>query len=227
MAANTWRDKYALTREQNIFLAKKKWDENIYCGMKMEGRNVTFPETQTILSGVNVARVSLNDVQAILNMRDAWRYLLTSINAPLSLDELCRLNGFVSRNESLAWGVLRTGAVGIAGVSWRPPVPDADEAVAELNATLERALRAETGATETALDVFLWGARRQLFWDGNKRTFLLAANKLLIAGGGGILTVRDAQMVKFNSLLSGYYESGSGDELKKFLYENAIDGINF
>ena len=29
-------DKYNLTPEQNLFLAKKKWDENVYCGMRME-----------------------------------------------------------------------------------------------------------------------------------------------------------------------------------------------
>ncbi len=29
-------DKYKLTREQSVFLAKKKMDENIYCGMKMK-----------------------------------------------------------------------------------------------------------------------------------------------------------------------------------------------
>lgn len=35
-------DKYQLTPEQSLFLAKKKWDENVYCGMKMENRAVTL-----------------------------------------------------------------------------------------------------------------------------------------------------------------------------------------
>ena len=38
-----YADKYHLTPEQSRFLAKKKWDENVYCGMKMENRAVTFP----------------------------------------------------------------------------------------------------------------------------------------------------------------------------------------
>ena len=42
-------DKFHLTPEQSLFLAKKKWDENVYCGMKMENRAVTFPQTRTIL----------------------------------------------------------------------------------------------------------------------------------------------------------------------------------
>ena len=66
-----FKDKYILAKEQSLFLAKKKWDENIYCGMKMENRNITFPQTQTILNGVNVPGVTLDDIQAVLNMRDA------------------------------------------------------------------------------------------------------------------------------------------------------------
>ena len=34
----TYADRYHLTPEQSRFLAKKKWDENVYCGMKMENR---------------------------------------------------------------------------------------------------------------------------------------------------------------------------------------------
>ena len=77
---NLFQDKYNLTPEQNLFLAKKKWDENVYCGMKMENRNITFPQTQTILNGVNVPNVTLDDIQAVLNMRDAWKYLLKTVN---------------------------------------------------------------------------------------------------------------------------------------------------
>ena len=29
-----FKDKFHLTPEQSLFLAKKKWDENAYCGMK-------------------------------------------------------------------------------------------------------------------------------------------------------------------------------------------------
>ena len=65
-----YKDKYHLTKEQSLFLAKKKWDENVYCGMRMENRAVTFPQTKTILNGVNVPNVQLDDIQAILNMRD-------------------------------------------------------------------------------------------------------------------------------------------------------------
>ncbi|GHV78263.1 hypothetical protein AGMMS49944_00540 [Spirochaetia bacterium] len=217
-------DKFKLTREQSLFLAKKKWDENIYCGMKMENRNVTFPETQTILQGVNVGHVALDDIQAILNMRDAWRYLLDTLDETLDMAAVCALNGLVSRNESLAWGVLRTGKVGISGTTYVPPIPDAEKAQCELAAL---ARNGGKSPTEKALDIFLWGTRAQLFWDGNKRTSLLAANKMLVQAGSGVLTITDSFLQDFNRLLTRYYDSGDGGDLKQFLYDKAIDGIEF
>lgn len=219
---NNYPDKYHLTTEQSLFLAKKKWDENVYCGMRMENRAVTFPQTKTILNGVNVPNVQLDDIQAILNMRDAWRYLLDTVNDELTLEYICKLNSFIARNEALEWGKLRTGTVGISGTDYVPPVPSQNGVERELNAIMSK----DTTVTENALDVFLWGTRGQLFWDGNKRTSMTAANKILIASGVGMLTITDKHMEEFNTLLLDYYNTGEGDKLKRFLYDNCIQGLS-
>ena len=217
-----FKDKYHLTPQQSIFLAKKKWDENIYCGMKMENRAVTFPQTQTILNGVNVPNVQLDDIQAILNMRDAWRYLVKTINETVTLAYLCKLNEFIARNESLEWGVLRTGTVGISGTEYVPPVPIYEQVEESLLALVNNT---EMTATEKALEAFAWGARGQFFWDGNKRTSMTLANKLFVSAGAGILTITDRHMEQFNTLLLHYYNTGDSSDLKEFLYRNAIQGI--
>lgn len=219
---NQYTDKYHLTKEQSLFLAKKKWDENVYCGMKMENRAVTFPQTKTILEGVNVPNVHLDDIQAILNMRDAWRYMLQTMDEPLTLEYICKLNDFVARNEALEWGKLRTGRVSISGTDYIPPVPQ-QEAVEEQLAVILNMV--DTTATEKALNAFVWGARGQLFWDGNKRTSLLIANKILLNAGAGMLTIREQNMEQFNTLLVDYYNTGNVDGLKAFLYEYAIQGL--
>ena len=216
-----YKDKYHLTPEQSAFLAKKKWDENVYCGMRMENRAVTFPQTKTILNGVNVPNVQLDDIQAILNMRDAWRFLLQTVDEPLTLAYVCKLNGFIARNEALEWGKLRTGTVGISGTEYMPPVPSENGAESDLAAILSR----HTTGTEKALAAFLWGTRAQLFWDGNKRTSMTVANKILISAGAGILTITDQRMEQFNALLLDYYNTGEGEALKLFLYSNCIQGI--
>ena len=216
-----FQDKYKLTPEQSAFLAKKKWDENVYCGMKMENRAVTFPQTRTILNGVNVPNVHLDDIQAILNMRDAWKYLMGSIEAPLTLEYICKINEFIARNEALAWGTLRTGSVGISGTDYLPPIPDKNAVEAQLAEIMGK----DSTATEKALEAFVWGARGQFFWDGNKRTSLTVANKILLMNGAGIMTITDAHMERFNVLLLEYYNTGKADDLKRFLYDNAIQGI--
>ena len=216
-----FQNRFHMTPEQSLFFAKKRWDENVYCGMKMENRAVTFPQTKTILEGVNVPGVQLDDIQAILNMRDAWKYLLKTVNEPLTFDYWCKFNEYIARNEALEWGKLRTGNVGISGTDYMPPIPQKQDTERELLDIL----RDDTTATEQALNAFAWGTRGQFFWDGNKRTSLMLANKILIVAGAGILTITDKYIEKFNTVLLDYYNTGDSDELKVFLYENAIHGL--
>lgn len=217
-----FEDRFHLTPEQSLFLAKKKWDENVYCGMKMENRAVTFPQTQTILNGVNVPNVQLDDIQAILNMRDAWKFLLSTVNEEVTFEYWCKLNEYIARNEALEWGELRTGNVGISGTDYEPPIPNKEKTIKELENILSTP---DVSATDKALEAFVWGARGQFFWDGNKRTSLMLANKILVSSGSGIMTITDKYMEQFNTLLLNYYNTGESEELKQFLYKNAIQGI--
>ena len=219
----TYTDRYHLTPEQSRFLAKKKWDENVYCGMKMENRAVTFPQTKTILEGVNVPGVQIDDIQAILNMRDAWRFLIGSIDEDVTLEYVCKLNGFIARNEALEWGKLRAGSVAISGTDYTPPVPQEAAVRAELAAILA----ADTSATEKALTAFCWGTRGQLFWDGNKRTAMLAANHIMIANGCGLILVPEKEIETFQTVLLDYYNHDTLDNAKQFIYSICIKGIDF
>lgn len=211
-----------MTLEQNLFLAKRNLVDNIYNSAKLEGCNVTFPETQTILDGVNVGSVKLDDITTILNLRDAWRFITTTIDEPFSLEYLCRINEHVSRNESIDWGKLRTGKVGISGTEYIPPIPNKDTVIAGLS-KIEQIER----DTEKAITLFLWACRSQLFWDGNKRTSTIAANKILIAAGEGILTIKDRDVIEFNKRLLEYYNTGDVSVLNQWLYDNCIVGIEF
>ena len=215
-------DRYTLSRAQSLFLAKKLWDENVYCGMRMVNRNVTFPQTRTIIEGINVPGVSLDDITAILNMRDAWKHVLSSVDEKLDVAYICTLNSFIARNEALEWGVLRYGRVGISGTDHVPPVPVPAQTESDIHAIV----CSYDSATERALELFCYITYNQLFWDGNKRTALVAANKLLISKGSGFLTVREQDMPQFNNLLTQMYNSGNKTELKRFLWSHAITGLD-
>lgn len=215
------RDKFKHTKDENIFLAKKLLVENVYCGIKMEGSKITFPETKTILNGVNVPHATIDDIQSILNMRDAWKYVLSDPDQTFNLEFVCKVNEHVARNESLEWGKLRTGTVGISGTDYKPELPNREKAVKWISNLLCKNI----STTEKAIEYFLWGARSQLFWDGNKRTSLICANKIMISGRAGLLTISDRNMATFNHLLTEYYESADNAKIKLFLYETSIKGI--
>ena len=147
---------------------------------------------------------------------------LCAIILPLTVEYICKLNELIARNEALEWGMLRRGTVGISGTDYKPPVPEYQTVQAELEAIMSK----DTTVTEKALNAFVWGARGQFFWDGNKRTSLIVANKILLMHGVGIMTVTDKHMEHFNMLLLDYYNTGNADGLKLFLYENAIQGLD-
>lgn len=216
------KDKYNLTLEQNIFLAKRNLVDNIYANARMEGLNITFPETKTILEGVNVPNLKIDEIQCILNLRDAWKYLINNIHADFNLDFISKINELVARNESIAWGVLRQGGVQITGTDYIPEIPDEEDVKKQVNNILQI-----ENATERAIEYMLYGMRSQLFWDGNKRTSTICANKIMIENGCGIIKVPDNKLKDFTVLLSEFYSTNSKEKIKQFLFDNCIDGIVF
>ena len=124
--------------------------------------------------------------------------MLTVLLNTVNEEYWCKLNEYIARNEALEWGKLRTGTVSISGTNYVPPVPEKEKTIEELKNILSST---SSSATDKALEAFTWGARGQFFWDGNKRTSLLLANKILVSSGAGIMTITDKYMEQFNSLL--------------------------
>ena len=193
-----------LTREQNLFLAKKTFVELVYNTAYIEGCNVTFPQTQTIIDGAVVNGVAVNDIQTVLNLRDAWKYCIENVDTTIDLDYICKINEFVSRNESLQWGVLRNGKVGVG--DYIPTIPIKEEVLKEIDR-----INAIEDAEERAFEYFSYICKQQLFWDGNKRTATIVASKILIESGNGILTIGKDHAEEFNITLNNWYLK---DELK-------------
>ena len=115
-----------------------------------------------------------------------------------------------------------TGNVQITGTDYIPPVPVQSDIEEEIN----QILKIES-VTERAIEYMLYGMRKQLFWDGNKRTSTICANKIMIENGAGIIKVPDSKLEEFNVLLSEYYSTNNNSKIKEFIYDNCIDGIIF
>jgi len=218
------RNKYALTSEQNLFLAKKTMAANIYYAGKFENLNTTFPQTETIVKGLSVAGVTTYEVQVILNMKNAWAYVLAHIDQTFDIDVLCKINGYVAYNESLEWGVFRNGKVGISGVAYEPSIPVRENVISEVSALFANPLLSDT---YKGIHFMMYAMRTQIFWDGNKRTAMIAANMWLTRRGLGLISVTDAHFEAFNVRLSKFYETNDYAVLDDFIYENCLYGIDF
>ena len=211
------QEKYHLSKEQNLFLAKEELVSNIYNSARLEGINITYEETKKVLEGLNVPNLRLDKINCILNLRDVWNFALSNIDADITLDFICKVNSFVSRNESLEWGVLRTGKVGINGVDYIPNIPEREDVIVNIENILK-----EENITSRSLNLMLYLMRSQLFWDGNKRTAMIVANKLLISNGCGIISIKEDDINEFNKLLTEYYNTGNKEKIIPFLYDKCI-----
>lgn len=215
-------NKYNMTQEHNIFLAKRNLVDNIYSNARLEGLNITFPQTKTILEGINVPELKIDEIQCILNLRDAWKYVINNIDLDFNLEFISKVNEFVARNESIQWGKLRNGKVEISGTSYIPEIPNGEKVKKDITKILEI-----ENPTERAIEYMLYGMRNQLFWDGNKRTSTICANKIMIQNGSGIIKIPDDKLQEFTTLLSEFYTTNKKEKIKQFIYENCIDGIVF
>ena len=120
-------------------------------------------------------------------------------------------------------GRLRTTSVNIGGTSWKPQFPIESQIKEELENLLNQS---EKTKTEIAIEIMLWIIRRQMFIDGNKRVGMLFANKIMIDNGCGIITIFQENQSTFFEKLIKFYETGDNNDLKQWIYETSIDGID-
>ena len=214
------KNKFSLPVEENIFVAKRNIVDYIWKSARLEGINVTFPQTYAIIEKAKVTGVDVEDILKITNLKHAWNTIFNTINEPLTLDYICRIHADVARDEALSWGNLRTGSVYISGTNYVPPVPTKESA----NAILEE-LEDIQNPTEKSIVAMFKLMKAQLFWDGNKRTAMLAANKIMIQNGCGIISVSNEKLEEFNEILCDYYTNDTLDKAVNFVYDMCIDGI--
>lgn len=215
--------KFNMTREQNIFVAKRNIVDYIYKSAKLEGLGVTYPDTEAIFQGAAAPGVKVSDIIAVNNLKHAWQFLLDTLNVPLDYAYMCKLNQLVG-GDNLIYGAgyIRTLPVTIGGTKWKPEMPVEGDIKARL---IE--LQAIANPTDHAIAVMLYGMRGQFYLDGNKRTAMLAANQIMIANGHGIISVPEELIRDFTQHLINFYESGNTETIAQFVYDNCIDGMPF
>lgn len=201
-------NKYNLTREQNVFIAKRNIVDYIWKSANLEGISVTYPETQVIYDRGIVNGLSVNEIIAINNLKYAWQFILEEDNANYSFNTICDIHKLVCDKLVLDsdLGRIRTKS--------------------QIKEELEQLLNQNTKTkTEIAIEIMLWLMRRQMFIDGNKRVAMLFANKIMIDNGCGIISIANELQKDFFEKLIKYYETNNMDDLKLWIYDNCIDGL--
>ena len=216
----------APNRERACFRARKVLEGLVYDTVALEGNPFTFPEVQTLMDGITVGGHKIEDAEQVLNQARAWKAVIREVEAdkfiPLKngLESALMLHGLVAKNEALAWGSLRTGHVGIAGTDYQPPEAENLQQICQEGAA---ALRGIGDTQLRAMATFLFTARNQPFWDGNKRTGRLMMNGELLAAGHDAITVPAKARQEFNTKMVRFYNTADASEMVAFLARCSLD----
>lgn len=216
------KNKYNMSQQDNILMAKRLLVDVVYKSANLEGIAVTFADTNDILNDVNVTSIKPSEISKVCNLRDAWKYVIEHVNDELTLGFIQEVHTLVAKSE-LPYnklGVLRDSGVLISGTNWRPEIPDINTIYQEFTE-----IQKIENITERAITTMLWIMRSQMFMDGNKRVATMVCNKILIENGEGIMAVPVELDGKFKTMLVNYYEINNMEELKQWVYDNCLDGI--
>ena len=219
------KNKFSLTRKQNVFVAKRNIVDYIWKSANLEGIDVKYSVVQSIYDGGIVNGLTVDNIIAINNLKYAWQFILENDGIDYDFKALCQIHKLTCDKLVLDnnLGKLRTTPVNIVGTSWKPQFPIESQIKEELNELLNQETKTKI---EIAIEVMLWIMRRQMFIDGNKRVAMLFANKIMIDNGCGIITIAQENQPIFFEKLIKYYETNDNKDLKEWLYKTSIDGIN-
>lgn len=214
-------NKFKMSKEDNIFFAKRKLVDNIYKSANLEGIAVTFADTYSFMNNVNTGNISVDDMLKLKGLKDSWEFILNSIDDELTIDYIKKIHFQICKGQNvLPLGEFRDKGVGITGTSWRPKLPSECDYEQELKEIL-----LISNELERCISIFCWIQRSQMFLDGNKRVANLIANKEMIKYGQGIISVPVDRIGEYFTKLIHYYETNDMTDLKEWIYNNCIDGV--
>lgn len=216
------KSKYNMTKEDNIFFAKRKLIDNLYKSANLEEIAVTFADIVAFVNNVNTGNISIDDMLKLKGLKDAWDFVLNTIDEELTIDYIKKIHFEICKGQGVVpLGEFRDKGVGITGTNYRPKLPRECNYDDELKNIMNI-----DSAIDRCITLFLWIQRSQMFLDGNKRVANLVANKEMIKNGMGILAVPVEKIGEYFTLLINFYETNDYTEIKKWIYENCIDGLN-
>lgn len=219
-----FEDKYKMSDAEEKLLFEKNLPSMIYLAGKYENLSTTLLDTKAIINNLTISGVKPDDVEVVLNLKAAYKYIVgLPQTIQFGIEQIQKINLIIQGAGTPDTGKFRTKTVlvGLTNEDYVPAIPNE----ANVTKNLEALLTSQKSATEKAILLMLTLSRQQIFTNGNKRTAIVAANALMYQAKVGLLAVPEKKMHWYLSQLAKYYKTGRADQLKRWLYEHAVFGI--
>lgn len=113
-------NKYNMTKEDNIFFAKRKLVDNLYKSANLDGIAVTFADTVDFIN----SRISISDMLKLKGLKDSWEMVFQTIDDELTMEYIKKIYFEICKGQNVeSLGEYRTKGVGITGTTWRSKLP--------------------------------------------------------------------------------------------------------
>lgn len=202
-----------MSNNDTVLFAKQYMIEYIYNAINIEGIGMTFSETQTICDGMSVSGKSIDDIQAVCDLKRAYQWILSNIDAEMGIDVLKKINREIGKFTIINAGSIRHEYDEPIRVLvnndnyYYPPLPPGEEII-------DKELKSIMESDNCYGELFCYIAKSQFFTNGNKRTATLFCSMLMIKRELGTFTIPNAHKLEFYQYLTNYYEN---EECKKHM----------
>ena len=219
--------------DRAVFRYRQMLATFVHDASALEGNPFTWVEVKTLLDGVTVGGRRITDERQVLNLADAAKDLFAMVRTgqfQLNRETSNRIHKQVAREEALEWGHFRgegkestlTPEVALGrNRSHTPPAtkPGAPNLIEMFTGGIEFLESDIADPRERAMAYFLFGALRQFYFDGNKRTARFMMNGVLMSNGFDAISVPAARAQEFNREMVDFYTGRDGTRMMELLID--------
>ena len=184
-------------------MAKRLVIDSIWKSANLEGLGTTYPKTYAILANAPT-NTRAEEVIFIINMKEAWQFLLDNLDCPNNLAILLEYNKIVG--NLLFYDI------------FLPKKPVVNNIFNDMVNKLNQIDNPE----EKALQYFCFVAKSKMFITGNMRVAQLIANKILIENNIGIFQVPIDNLETFRDLLIKFYKINNNNDIISFMKKYCV-----
>lgn len=195
------KNKYVLTRKQNVAFVRDNLAEFLFNSMILARYEVTREQ----VNNPELLREGSEERIALDNFREAYEYLLSDN------DEVPNYPVLLMFHHILMRGLIDTINNELN-----------EEQIMVLEDLINKPAKANT---EIAIDVMLHILDKRLFADGDVRVALMFANLIMINNGCGFITVREDYAPTFRKMLKSFHEENGEREFKNWIYRCCVRGV--